>query len=106
MSEITCWFDFASNYSYLSVLRLARQHDVIVHWKPFLLGPIFKDRAGTTRRSCCKDKGDYVERHAARVRQYGLPWRQPSAFPRRSILAARVALLVSTNRGWPNSAPA
>ncbi|XGA67980.1 DsbA family protein [Duganella sp. BuS-21] len=34
--ELSCWFDFASNYSYLSVLRLARQHEVAVQWKPLL----------------------------------------------------------------------
>jgi 2-hydroxychromene-2-carboxylate isomerase len=95
MSEITCWFDFASNYSYLSVLRLARQRDVIVNWKPFLLGPIFKEQGWDNSPFVLqKDKGDYVWQDMPReCAKYGLPWRQPSTFPRRSILAARVALL-------------
>jgi len=94
-SEIACWFDFASTYSYLSVLRLARQRDVIVQWKPFLLGPIFKEQGWDNSPFVLqKDKGDYMWMDMAReCAKYGLPWRQPSEFPRRSLLAARVALL-------------
>jgi len=93
--EIACWFDFASNYSYLSVLRLARQKDVIVQWKPFLLGPIFKEQGWDNSPFVLqKDKGDYVWRDMPReCEKYALPWRRPSEFPRRSLLAARVALL-------------
>ncbi|MRW83663.1 2-hydroxychromene-2-carboxylate isomerase [Pseudoduganella sp. FT26W] len=94
-SEIACWFDFASTYSYVSVLRLARQRDVIVQWKPFLLGPIFKEQGWDNSPFVLqKDKGDYMWMDMAReCAKYGLPWRQPSEFPRRSLLAARVALL-------------
>ncbi|PZN14198.1 MAG: 2-hydroxychromene-2-carboxylate isomerase, partial [Proteobacteria bacterium] len=45
MPRLEFWYEFASNYSYLSVMRisdLARQAGVEVIWKPFLLGPIFK----------------------------------------------------------------
>ena len=38
------WFEFASSYSYLSVMRiepLARDAGVEVLWCPFLLGPVF-----------------------------------------------------------------
>ncbi|MTV38192.1 2-hydroxychromene-2-carboxylate isomerase [Duganella radicis] len=95
MKEIACWFDFASNYSYLSVLRLARQKEVAVQWKPFLLGPIFKEQGWDNSPFVLqKDKGDYVWQDMPReCAKYGLPWRQPSEFPRRSLLAARVALL-------------
>jgi len=94
-AAIECWFDFASNYSYLSVLRLARQQEVVVHWKPFLLGPIFKEQGWDNSPFVLqKAKGDYVWKDMPReCAKYGLPWRQPSEFPRRSILAARVALL-------------
>jgi len=95
MKEIACWFDFASNYSYLSVLRLARQTEVAVNWKPFLLGPIFKEQGWDNSPFVLqKDKGAYVWQDMPReCAKYGLPWRQPSEFPRRSLLAARVALL-------------
>jgi 2-hydroxychromene-2-carboxylate isomerase len=93
--EIACWFDFASNYSYLSVLRLARQRDVIVHWKPFLLGPIFAAQGWDNSPFVLQpDKGDYVWQDMPReCAKYQLPWRRPSEFPRRSLLAACVALL-------------
>ena len=45
------WFDFASTYSYPAAMRiapLARQADVRVHFRPFLLGPIFKTQGWTT----------------------------------------------------------
>ena len=45
MPTIEFWYEFASNYSYLSVMRIeaeARQRGVAIVWKPFLLGPIFK----------------------------------------------------------------
>lgn len=38
------WFEFGSNYSYLSAMRiepLAARHGVTLAWKPFLLGPVF-----------------------------------------------------------------
>jgi 2-hydroxychromene-2-carboxylate isomerase len=42
---IEFWFEFGSNYSYLSLMRieaLAGQAGVPLAWKPFLLGPIFR----------------------------------------------------------------
>jgi 2-hydroxychromene-2-carboxylate isomerase len=93
--EIACWFDFASTYSYLSVLRLARQKEVSVRWKPFLLGPIFKQQGWDNSPFVLQqDKGDYMWMDMAReCAKYDVPWHRPSAFPRRSLLAARVALL-------------
>src|ERR1700712_4358117 len=38
---IEFWFDFGSNYSYLSVMRVVSQ-GIDVAWRPFLLGPIFQ----------------------------------------------------------------
>ena len=45
-SEIEFWFEFGSNYSYLCVMRIedeARRLGVHISWKPFLLGPIFRE---------------------------------------------------------------
>src|SRR5437762_3071367 len=39
------WFDFASTYSYLAAARigpLAAEAGIVVRFRPFLLGPIFK----------------------------------------------------------------
>jgi 2-hydroxychromene-2-carboxylate isomerase len=48
---IEFWFEFGSNYSYLSVMRIeqeAARLGVTVQWRPFLLGPIFKSFGWST----------------------------------------------------------
>lgn len=94
------WFDFASNYSYLSAMRieaLAAQRAVPLVWRPFLLGPIFQDKGWSTSPFVLdKVRGDYAWKDTARqARKFGLPWRRPTVFPRDSLLAARVALLLA-----------
>lgn len=105
LPHVEFWFEFASNYSYLSVMRIedeARRCGVRIVWKPFLLGPIFRELGMTTSPFVQqRRKGAYVQRDMVRqCDRYGLaPWVAPSVFPRRSILAARVALL-GANRSW------
>ncbi|MEJ7931656.1 2-hydroxychromene-2-carboxylate isomerase [Ramlibacter sp. AN1015] len=98
------WFEFASHYSYLSVMRiedLARQHGVRVRWNPFLLGPIFRSLGFATSPFVeQKEKGDYAWRDLQRqAEKFALPWRQPSRFPRGSVLPARIAL-VGAGQVW------
>jgi 2-hydroxychromene-2-carboxylate isomerase len=97
MNTIEFWFDFASNYSYLSMMRirgLAAAAGVRVGLKPFLLGPIFKAQGWETSPFVLQAaKGRYVWRDMERqCAKYGLRWRRPSVFPRNGLLAARVAL--------------
>jgi 2-hydroxychromene-2-carboxylate isomerase len=97
MKDIEFWFDFGSNYSYLSMLRirrLAAAAGLRVQLKPFLLGPIFKSLGWETSPFVLQEmKGKYVWRDMERqCAKYGLPWQRPSAFPRNALLAARVAL--------------
>ena len=103
-AQIEFWFDFGSNYSYLSMMRiddLAQRHGVRVVWKPFLLGPVFKAFGWTSSPFVLqKEKGDYVWRDMRRqCAKYGLPWTQPSNFPRRALLPLRVALL-GAKQAW------
>jgi 2-hydroxychromene-2-carboxylate isomerase len=98
------WFDFASNYSYLSVMRIeqtAARLGVIIQWRPFLLGPIFKSFGWSTSPFVLQTwKTEYVWRDMARqCRKYGLAWTRPTTFPRASLLPARVAL-VGADRPW------
>jgi 2-hydroxychromene-2-carboxylate isomerase len=98
MREIEFWFEFGSNYSYLSVMRIedaAARRGAKVIWKPFLLGPIFKSFGWDTSPFVLqKEKGEYMWRDMARqCRKYQLPWRRPTTFPRRALLPMRVALL-------------
>ena len=84
--EIEFWFEFGSNYSYLSVMRIeeeARRHGVRIAWKPFLLGPIFRALGMENSPFVLqKEKGAYVQQDMARLcRKYGLaPWVKPSVF--------------------------
>jgi 2-hydroxychromene-2-carboxylate isomerase len=96
--EIEFWFEFGSNYSYLSVMRIeeeARKQGVRIVWKPFLLGPIFRSLGMANSPFVLqKEKGAYVWRDMVRqCRKYGVPWAQPSVFPRLGVLPLRVALL-------------
>jgi len=95
---IDFWFDFGSNYSYLSVMRIeaqAARHHVKIRWQPFLLGPVFQALGYETSPFVLqKEKGEYVWQDMARqCGKYALPWRRPSAFPRRALLPLRVAML-------------
>ncbi|HZG20635.1 MAG TPA: 2-hydroxychromene-2-carboxylate isomerase [Herbaspirillum sp.] len=97
LPTIEYWFDFGSNYSYLSTLRIeqaVRHAGVGVQWRPFLLGPVFRELGWNTSPFVLqKEKGDYTWQDMARqCRKYGLPWTRPSRFPRTAVLATRVAL--------------
>ncbi len=97
MNTIEFWFDFGSNYSYLSMMRirrLAAEAGVQVRLRPFMLGPIFKTLGWETSPFVLQTmKGNYVWRDMERqCARYGLRWRRPSVFPRNALLAARVAL--------------
>ncbi|MCC2955084.1 2-hydroxychromene-2-carboxylate isomerase [Massilia sp. IC2-477] len=94
---IDFWFEFGSNYSYLSVMRieaLASRAQVALRWKPFLLGPIFRELGWQNSPfNEQKEKGEYVWRDMARrAAKYGVPFTRPSNFPRRALLPLRVAL--------------
>ncbi|MEX3982959.1 2-hydroxychromene-2-carboxylate isomerase [Paraburkholderia sp. EG287A] len=101
------WFDLASNYSYLSVMRidaLAARNRVDVHWRPFLLGPIL-DALGWEGPPFVvqKEKGAYVWQDMRRqCHKYALPWQQPSEFPRRTVLATRIAVLAADEPWLPD----
>jgi 2-hydroxychromene-2-carboxylate isomerase len=98
------WFEFASNYSYLSVMRIeavAARLGVELRWRPFLLGPIFQSLGWNNSPFVLqKAKGDYVWQDMVReCEKYGLPWARPSIFPRSSMLPLRVAL-VGAEQDW------
>lgn len=102
--RIEFWFEFGSNYSYLSVMRIEALADaagVAVAWKPFLLGPVFRALGWQASPFVAQPaKGAYAMVDTARqCARHGLPWRRPSQFPRRALLPMRVAMLAS-NEPW------
>ena len=101
---IEFWFEFGSNYSYLSVMRIeeaATRLGVRINWKPFLLGPIFRSIGWDTSPFVLqKAKGDYDWKDMARqCEKQQLAWTRPSKFPRTALLPLRVAL-VGAEQDW------
>lgn len=97
---IEFWFEFGSSYSYLSAMRIERAAQaagVPLAWRPFLLGPVFRELGWEGSPFLVqRDKGEYVWRDMARrAQKYGLPFRRPGVFPRRALLPMRVALLAA-----------
>ena len=95
---IDFWFEFGSTYSYPAAMRieeLAGARGVDVNWRPFLLGPIFRDQGLTDSPfNLHAAKGRYMWRDLERTGEtLGIPFRRPSRFPRNGLLAARIACL-------------
>ena len=92
------WFEFASTYSYPAAMRiapLAKASGVALHWRPFVLGPIFKAQGWPTSPfNIYADKGRYMWRDLERICEaLDLPFARPDPFPQNTLLAARVALI-------------
>jgi 2-hydroxychromene-2-carboxylate isomerase len=92
------WFEFASTYSYPAAMRispLAEAAGVAVRWRPFMLGPIFKEQGWTTSPfNLFPAKGRNMWRDLERTCDtIGLPFVRPTTFPQNTLLAARVALV-------------
>jgi 2-hydroxychromene-2-carboxylate isomerase len=97
---IEFWFDFGSNYSYLSMMRVVNE-GIDVLWRPFLLGPIFQSFGWSNSPFVLqKEKGEYTWRDMARqCRKYGIPWQMPTEFPRLGVLPLRI-MLVADDQHW------
>ncbi|MCF6220346.1 MAG: 2-hydroxychromene-2-carboxylate isomerase [Robiginitomaculum sp.] len=102
-TPIEFWFEFASSYSYLSVMRVdgeAKKRGVSVTWRPFLLGPAFKAHGWDTspfRVYPLKEKYMWrdMERRSAAL---GIEFNRPPPdkmddFPQFTVTAARIAIL-------------
>ena len=91
------WYEFASTYSYLAALRIeaqAKERNMDIAWRPFLLGPIFKAQGwATSPFNLYPAKGAYMWRDLERLCDVqGLKFRKPDPFPQSSPTAARIAL--------------
>jgi 2-hydroxychromene-2-carboxylate isomerase len=104
MPKLDFWYEFASTYSYLSIMRienLAHDAGIEIRWKPFLLGPFFKSQGWSTSPFVeQKEKGRYMIRDMERMCGHrGLPFKMPDPFPQNSLYAARLAL-IGADEGW------
>lgn len=96
------WFEFASTYSHLAAQRIenaARAAGVTVAWRPFLLGPIFRRQGwNDSPFNIYPAKGVYMWKDLERqCAKHGVPFRKPSAFPRPSLLATRIAAALESS---------
>ena len=100
------WFEFGSTYSYPAALRvekIAADCGVELRWRPFLLGPIFKDQGWSDSPfNIYAAKGRYMWRDLERVcAEIGAPFRRPTVFPRNGLLASRVACWFESENWMP-----
>jgi 2-hydroxychromene-2-carboxylate isomerase len=105
MAALDFWYEFGSTYSYpaaMRIERLAETAGVDVRWRPFLLGPIFKEFGwNDSPFNIYAAKGRYMWRDLARICEAeGLPLKLPPVrFPQNGLKAARLAL-VGERDGW------
>src|ERR1044071_1518725 len=96
-APVEFWFECASTYSHVAAQRIeaaARAAGVSLLWRPFLLGPIFKEQGwNDSPFNIYQAKGAYMWKDMQRqCAKHGVPFRKPSKFPRPSLLATRIAL--------------
>ncbi|PJZ53642.1 2-hydroxychromene-2-carboxylate isomerase [Leptospira adleri] len=107
MQKIEFFFEFASTYSYLSVMRiekLIQNSSIEILWRPFLLGPIFKEQGwNDSPFNVYPAKGKYMWKDMQRrSRKYGIDFLIPNVFPRNGLLASRIAIANET-QPWISS---
>ena len=96
------WFEFASTYSHIAAQRIeatARGAGVPVVWRPFLLGPIFHHQGwNDSPFNIYAAKGAYMWKDMERqCAKHGVPFSKPSKFPRPSLLATRIAVVLESS---------
>ena len=102
--DLELFYEFGSQYSYPAVMLaegVAEERGLRVVYRPFLLGPIFAAQ-GYQQPPFVQfaTKGAYVWRDLERLcEELGLPWHKPTVFPRKGVLAARIAL-IGVDDGW------
>ena len=101
---IEFWYEFASTYSYPAAMRidgLATRKGVRVHWRPFLLGPIFAAQGwNDSPFNLYPAKGANMWRDLERIcGDLSIPLERPLRFPQNGLKAARIAI-AHENEEW------
>jgi 2-hydroxychromene-2-carboxylate isomerase len=102
--QVDFWFEFGSTYSYPAAMRVedeAVRRGVALRWRPFLLGPIFKNQGWMDSPfNIYPAKGRYMWRDMERIcAAQGIALKHPTTFPRNGLLPARVAA-AGTGEPW------
>jgi 2-hydroxychromene-2-carboxylate isomerase len=92
---VELFYDVASAYSYLAstqIERVVTKHGASVHWRPFLLGAVFKATDNKPPASVAA-KGPWMLKDLARwAEMYGIGFNFPSSFPPNSVRAMRACV--------------
>jgi 2-hydroxychromene-2-carboxylate isomerase len=87
------FYDLGSTYSYLAstqIEALAKRHSLMLEWKPFLIGGVFK-ATGNHAPATVAAKAPYLMKDVSRwARLYRIDLRMPSRFPLNTLLPMRV----------------
>jgi len=98
-SPIEFWFSFGSPYAYFGALQieaLAARHGREVLWRPFVLGPAFK-QTGMGPLTRQPMRGEYALRDWARLaRLHQVPFVLPANFPVEPLPAGRMFYAVDS----------
>jgi 2-hydroxychromene-2-carboxylate isomerase len=102
--QIDFYFDFSSPYGYLGSTKidaLAAEYGRSVHWRPILLGAVFK-AVGNSPMMEIPHKRRYSWHDLERTaRFHGIPFQRPSLFPQSTQVAARAVLWLQAQHGFP-----
>jgi 2-hydroxychromene-2-carboxylate isomerase len=90
------YFDFGSPASYLAYKRIRQlesEYDLTVHWRPMLLGGVFK-ATGNASPVNVPAKGEYMIRHdfPRFAKRYGVPMHFNPHFPINTLNLMRAAI--------------
>jgi 2-hydroxychromene-2-carboxylate isomerase len=94
--ELDFYFDFGSPASYLAYKRIRQlesEYDLTVHWRPMLLGGVFK-ATGNASPVNVPAKGEYMIRHdfPRFAKRYGVPMHFNPHFPINTLNLMRAAI--------------
>lgn len=87
----------------MQVEQACQRRQVELVWRPFLLGPIFREQGwADSPFNLYPAKGRYMWRDLERLCETaGIPYQKPSVFPRNGLLAARIACMAQAEDWMP-----
>lgn len=92
--QIDFYFDVASPYSYVAsklIEDVAQRSNAKLHWKPILLGGVFKAVGTQSAPGLTPEKKPYMLKDLQRLAEfYKFSLNMPPVFPIRTVLAMRV----------------
>ena len=100
--QIDFYFDVSSPYTYVAsklIEEVAQRCNAKLHWKPFLLGGVFKAVGTQNAPGLAPEKKPYMLKDLQRLAEfYKFTLNMPPDFPIRTVLAMRVLSGIETEK--------